>query len=153
MKSIEGLSDSQRDYYFRYLDQLRNSGRTNMFAAGAYLKAECGLDRELASTVLGAWMANYEEWCKYRDTELQPKQANGYITRDAAEEQVFVHMSGYAVEEMFESNNLVARDRRGKIIPNPSRTTMEGVLIEFLCGGEYEYRISKGKIRKHEAVA
>ena len=47
--------------YFDYLDDLRESGRTNMWGAGAYLRAEQGLDRHEAEAVLSAWMDTFSD--------------------------------------------------------------------------------------------
>ena len=45
--------------YFEYLDDLRDSGETNMFGAVPYLQREfpeLGLDRKKAQRVLCVWM-------------------------------------------------------------------------------------------------
>lgn len=47
--------------YFTYLDNLRESGETNMFGAAPYLQEEFGLDRKEASEVLGEWMKTFSE--------------------------------------------------------------------------------------------
>lgn len=47
--------------YFQYLDDLRESGETNMFGAGAWLRAHFGLDRREAGTVLSKWMETISE--------------------------------------------------------------------------------------------
>ena len=39
-----------------YLDELRESGETNMFGAGAYLEAEFDVDGKTARTWLTHWM-------------------------------------------------------------------------------------------------
>lgn len=39
-----------------YLDKLRESGKINMFGAGAYLQMEFGMDKLAARKVLKAWM-------------------------------------------------------------------------------------------------
>lgn len=46
--------------YFEFLDNLRESGVTNMFGAGNYLMREYpGMLRHEAHTVLGAWMGSF----------------------------------------------------------------------------------------------
>lgn len=45
--------------YFQYLDDLRESGRTNMWGAGAYLEQAFGLERREASEITGAWMKTF----------------------------------------------------------------------------------------------
>lgn len=42
-----------------YLDELRESGETNMFGAGQYLVWEFGLDKYEARAVLGEWMDSF----------------------------------------------------------------------------------------------
>ena len=41
---------------FQYLDELRESGETNMFGAASYLQSKFVIDRKAARTVLKAWM-------------------------------------------------------------------------------------------------
>lgn len=43
-----------------YLDELRESGRTNMFGAGAYLIKDLGMDRSQARECLMYWMGTFE---------------------------------------------------------------------------------------------
>ncbi len=42
--------------YFKYLDNLRDSGITNMFGARPYLQEAFGLDRHESQRVLMGWM-------------------------------------------------------------------------------------------------
>lgn len=46
--------------YFDYLDDLRESGATNMFGAGSFLEEDHGLTRKEASAVLSAWMKTFD---------------------------------------------------------------------------------------------
>ena len=43
-----------------YLDNLRESGETNMFGAGQYLMMEFGLDKHEARAILKEWMETYK---------------------------------------------------------------------------------------------
>ena len=47
--------------YYVYLEELRQSGITNMFGAAPYLQEAYGLNPREASKVLGNWMDNYQE--------------------------------------------------------------------------------------------
>ena len=47
------------DEHLTYLDDLRESGDTNMFGAGSYLEDEFGLHRFKARTVLQYWMKSH----------------------------------------------------------------------------------------------
>jgi len=47
--------------YYVYLEDLRQSGVTNMFGAGPYLQKAYGLNPREARKVLGSWMDNYQE--------------------------------------------------------------------------------------------
>ena len=42
--------------YFRFLDELRESGETNMFGAPSYLRATFGLTKQEALDATSAWM-------------------------------------------------------------------------------------------------
>lgn len=46
---------------YEYLDQLRESGVTNMFGAGIYLEQELGLDKRETSALLAGWMQSFSE--------------------------------------------------------------------------------------------
>lgn len=47
--------------YFEYLDNLRESGVTNMFGAAPYLQQAFGLSRYEARDVLLKWMETFSE--------------------------------------------------------------------------------------------
>ena len=47
-----------------YLENLRQSGVTNMFGASSYLVQEFGMNHQEARKILGFWMDNYEEIMK-----------------------------------------------------------------------------------------
>lgn len=51
----EGMNE-----YFNYLEDLRQSGVTNMFGAAPYLAAEFGLEKREARKILSSWMENYD---------------------------------------------------------------------------------------------
>tara|TARA_Y100000361_G_C10925054_1_gene220936 strand:- start:75 stop:281 length:207 start_codon:yes stop_codon:yes gene_type:complete len=52
----EHWSDHEREEYFSFLDELRESGRTNMFGASCYLEDNYGLHKKTASDILIAYM-------------------------------------------------------------------------------------------------
>ena len=47
--------------HFEYLDDLRDSGVTNMFGAAVYLRRDCGLDKATASKGLSQWMRTFSK--------------------------------------------------------------------------------------------
>lgn len=49
------------DDHLEYLDELRESGATNMFGATAYLMVEFGMDRKVAAPILGYWMKTFAD--------------------------------------------------------------------------------------------
>lgn len=51
------------DYYI-YLEELRESGITNMFGATPYLQEHFNLEKKQAREILSNWMQNYEEIIK-----------------------------------------------------------------------------------------
>jgi len=52
----ESIDDESSEFYFDYLNKLRDSGKTNMFGAAPYLRAEFGLDKRTAREILAKWM-------------------------------------------------------------------------------------------------
>ena len=50
-----------KEIIFEYLDNLRESGVTNMFGAGSYVEDEFGLSRREAGDLLVEWMETFEE--------------------------------------------------------------------------------------------
>jgi len=51
--------------YFEYLDDLRDSGVTNMFGSGRYLMRDFGITLREASRIAGLWMKTF-------DSEISP---------------------------------------------------------------------------------
>jgi len=49
------------DEVLEYLDELRESGRTNMFGAASYLQKEMGLEEKDAKAALMYWMKSFDE--------------------------------------------------------------------------------------------
>lgn len=46
---------------FDYLNDLRESGITNMFGAGPYVSREFGIDKHRARNIVSKWMDNFNE--------------------------------------------------------------------------------------------
>lgn len=59
----EGVKEEYKDYYM-FLEELRESGVTNMLGATPYLEKEFGMGREESYIVLLNWMNNYSEISK-----------------------------------------------------------------------------------------
>jgi hypothetical protein len=56
------IDESKKEEYFDYLDELRESGATNMFGAGPYLTREFReLDTKSSHEVLSEWMETFSE--------------------------------------------------------------------------------------------
>ncbi len=60
------MSESKRpdivtDAHLEYLDELRESGDTNMFGAGEYVEEEFGLSKKSAKEILMYWMSSFGE--------------------------------------------------------------------------------------------
>ena len=47
--------------YYVYLEDLRQSGETNMYGSAPYLREEFGLGRRESIKIVANWMDNYEE--------------------------------------------------------------------------------------------
>lgn len=50
-----------RETVFVYLDELRESGETNMYGAGPYLVARFGVTKDESHDLLKAWMDSFAE--------------------------------------------------------------------------------------------
>lgn len=56
------LADNKKEQeYFDYLEELRQSGDTNMYGASPYLQHAFGLNRERAVKVLANWMRAHSD--------------------------------------------------------------------------------------------
>jgi hypothetical protein len=55
------VDDETLEEYLEYLDELRESGETNMFGARPYLMDEFDLNKDEAGKVLHYWMATFGE--------------------------------------------------------------------------------------------
>lgn len=60
-EQTEERPESATDEVLEYLDDLRDSGATNMFEASPYLEASFGYDRTEARAALLYWMHTFEE--------------------------------------------------------------------------------------------
>ena len=56
----DGINEEWIEYYV-YLEELRQSGVTNMYGASPYLREEFGLGRRESIKIVANWMDNYEE--------------------------------------------------------------------------------------------
>ena len=59
-RTMNDLDETTLDH-FEYLDELRESGVTNMYGAGSYLADEFGLERRKAREVLSEWMRTFSK--------------------------------------------------------------------------------------------
>lgn len=55
-----GIEVSKLANMYNYLEDLRESGITNMFGATPYLVSEFDLDRNIAIKVLSSWMGSFK---------------------------------------------------------------------------------------------
>jgi len=60
MNDMKLKYDDYYEGYFAFLDELKESGVTNMFGAVPYLMDEFILDKDEALDILGKWMENYK---------------------------------------------------------------------------------------------
>jgi hypothetical protein len=60
MNTETGICNEMRSQVYTYLDDLRESGVTNMHGAAPYIKDEFGLDKYQSRTILGEWMRDFE---------------------------------------------------------------------------------------------
>ena len=57
-----------------FLNDLRDSGVTNMFGAAPYLQKEFGIDQKSAREVLANWMQSFSENLQYKDRKLSHEE-------------------------------------------------------------------------------
>ena len=55
------MNEHQRQEFFEYLNELRDSGVTNMFGAAPYIVREFGTTKQEARDILLAWMSSFNE--------------------------------------------------------------------------------------------
>jgi hypothetical protein len=55
------VNDEFTQDVFEYLDNLRESGITNMYGAGPFLQESFGFDRDTAQTFLGLWTETFAD--------------------------------------------------------------------------------------------
>ena len=58
---LHELSAGEREKVFAFLDDLRESGVTNMFGARPYIMREFGYDGAMAGALLSEWMRTFGE--------------------------------------------------------------------------------------------
>jgi hypothetical protein len=59
-KLLEAIGVGHLTGYFEYLDDLRESGQTNMYGAASYLlRDHPGMTNQEANAVVGAWMKSF----------------------------------------------------------------------------------------------
>ena len=77
-EKVEVKEDISDNEYFSYLNDLRDSGVTNMFGAGEYLERDFNLDKREAREILTRWIRSFDEgkiyeedsdtlWADYQD--------------------------------------------------------------------------------------
>jgi len=54
---------------FKYLNDLRRSGETNMFGAGSYISSRFGTDKITSRKYLSLWMHNFNDEGNYSEIE------------------------------------------------------------------------------------
>lgn len=59
MSTLEDFSEDEIAEFIEYLDDLRESGETNLLAAAPYLRDQFGLTKQESKDVLFHWMENF----------------------------------------------------------------------------------------------
>jgi len=58
---VKIIDEEELEEMYEYLDDLRESGSTNMFGAAPYLQEEFDLDKPTARLVLSQWMGSFTD--------------------------------------------------------------------------------------------
>lgn len=56
----DGICSELRSQVFTYLDELRESGVTNMYGATSYVREEFGVGKREAMSLVSSWMRDFE---------------------------------------------------------------------------------------------
>ena len=56
----DGICSELRSQVFTYLDNLRESGTTNMHGAPAYVREEFGVGKREAMSLVSSWMREFD---------------------------------------------------------------------------------------------
>lgn len=59
----------QEKQVFEYLNELRESGITNMFGASPYIQNQFAIEENESMKLLSLWMNNFNEDCNYDTIE------------------------------------------------------------------------------------
>lgn len=73
--------NGQEQEHFDYLEELRQSGETNMYGAAPYLGHAFGLDREEACAVLGKWMRLHSDSKRALDKPVTKQRPHRVVSR------------------------------------------------------------------------
>lgn len=67
-KTKRETTEQEREV-MEYLNELRESGRTNMYGAGTYIEDRFTLDSREAKRILLLWMSNFNDEADYNYVE------------------------------------------------------------------------------------
>ena len=56
----DGICNELKSQVFTYLDELRESGVTNMYGAPTYVREEFGVGKREAMSLVSSWMRDFE---------------------------------------------------------------------------------------------
>lgn len=56
----DGICSELKSQVFTYLDELRESGVTNMYGAPSYVREEFGVGKREAMSLVSSWMRDFE---------------------------------------------------------------------------------------------
>ena len=56
----DGICSELKSQVFTYLDELRESGITNMYGAPSYVREEFGVGKREAMSLVSSWMRDFE---------------------------------------------------------------------------------------------
>tara|TARA_B100000767_G_scaffold275340_1_gene311832 strand:- start:695 stop:1708 length:1014 start_codon:yes stop_codon:yes gene_type:complete len=111
----EKLNEGVEKSMFTFLNDLRDSGITNMFGAGSYLEDEFGLDKREAREILAKWMRSFEEDKNEIDRDrifMKGKVNEIKISSQAAE-----LVDGYELEDLERNLEQIYRDMEQEAEP------------------------------------
>lgn len=75
MSYIKAMNETEQQY-FDFLEDLRQSGDTNMFGASPYLQAAFGLEKKEGVSILSAWMDAHKDKSRIMEGPLSKKEVS-----------------------------------------------------------------------------
>jgi hypothetical protein len=143
----EKVSDEE---VFSYLNDLRDSGKTNMFGAAAYIEKDFGLDKRKAKEILVKWMKSFNEGKVTEGSTINSlneslaknvlKDAKDYLTK------TFNKLNKSYVKDYLKTIERMARKSPSQFVKDYGDFTASDWIedVEYNMANESESKVNEG---------